>query len=543
MKKKYSITGIDCANCAAKLEAKMNELPEVESVTLSFTTQQLYVEAENPDEAVKALQALADKVEPGTEIGSLKRGKRKAKAHSHEHHHHHDDDGDCCCGHDHDHEHHHHHHDDDGDCCCGHDHEHEHHEHDHDDDGDCCCGHDHEHEHHHHDHDDEDCCCGHDHEHEHHHHDHDDEDEEKTSFFAEHKDAIVLAIGAVLFVVAELVEKFANVQYLPEGIFVIAYIILGAEIVLTAVKNLFGGKVFDENFLMSIATIGAFVVGDFAEAVGVMLFYRIGELFEDVAVNKSRKQIMEAVDMRPEMVRLYEEGKVIEVDPEDVKVGDCIEIRPGDRIPLDGTVLRGESRIDTSAVTGEPVPVAVAPGSEVLSGCVNTSGILYLQVDKLLEDSMVTRILEAVENAAASKPKMDRFITKFARIYTPFVVLAATATAIIPSIVTGDWAHWVYTALTFLIISCPCALVLSVPLAFFAGIGAGSKLGILFKGGVSLEMLADIKAVVMDKTGTITEGNFKVESVIHLQKNRSLRGPAVQRVRQHIRSQSAFVKR
>ena len=572
MKKKYSITGIDCANCAAKLEAKMNELPEVESVTLSFTTQQLYVEAENPDETVKALQALADKVEPGTEIGSLKRGRKKAKAHSHEHHHHHDDDGDCCCGHDHDHEHHHHHHDDDGDCCCGHDHDHEHHHHDHDDDGDCCCGHDHDHEHHHYDHDDEDCCCGHDHDHEHHHHHHDDdgdcccghdhehhrhhhdddedcccghdhehhrhhhdddedsccdhdhdhyyhhddeeEEEEKTSFFAEHKDAIVLAIGAVLFVVAELVEKFANVQYLPESIFVIAYIILGAEIVLTAVKNLFGGKVFDENFLMSIATIGAFVVGDFAEAVGVMLFYRIGELFEDVAVNKSRKQIMEAVDMRPEMVRLYEEGKVIEVDPEDVKVGDCIEIRPGDRIPLDGTVLRGESRIDTSAVTGEPVPVAVAPGSEVLSGCVNTSGILYLQVDKLLEDSMVTRILEAVENAAASKPKMDRFITKFARIYTPFVVLAATATAIIPSIVTGDWAHWVYTALTFLIISCPCALVLSVPLAFFAGIGAGSKLGILFKGGVSLEMLADIKAVVMDKTGTITEGNFKVESVI-----------------------------
>ena len=541
MKKKYSITGIDCANCAAKLEEKMNELPEVESVTLSFTTQQLYVEAENPDEAVKALQALADKVEPGTEIGSLKRGRKKAHHHEHDHehhHHHHDDDGNCCCGHDHDHEHEHHehHHDDDGDCCCGHDHDHEHHHYDHDDedsccghdhdhehhhydhdDEDCCCGHDHDHEHHHHDHDDDgDCCCGHDHDHEHHHHDHDDEEEEeeKTSFFAEHKDAIVLAIGAVLFVVAELVEKFANVQYLPEGIFVIAYIILGAEIVWTAVKNLFGGKVFDENFLMSIATIGAFVVGDFAEAVGVMLFYRIGELFEDVAVNKSRKQIMEAVDMRPEMVRLYEEGKVIEVDPEDVKVGDCIEIRPGDRIPLDGTVLRGESRIDTSAVTGEPVPVAVAPGSEVLSGCVNTSGILYLQVDKLLEDSMVTRILEAVENAAASKPKMDRFITKFARIYTPFVVLAATATAIIPSIVTGDWAHWVYTALTFLIISCPCALVLSVPLAFFAGIGAGSKLGILFKGGVSLEMLADIKAVVMDKTGTITEGNFKVESVI-----------------------------
>ena len=554
MKKKYSITGIDCANCAAKLEAKMNELPEVESVTLSFTTQQLYVEAENPDEAVKALQALADKVEPGTEIGSLKRGRKKAKAHSHEHHHHHDDDGDCCCGHDHDHEHHHHHHDDDGDCCCGHDHDHEHHHHDHDDDGDCCCGHDHEHEHHHHHHDDDgDCCCGHDHEHEHHEHDHDDdedcccghdhehhrhhhdddedsccdhdhdhyyyhddeeEEEEKTSFFAEHKDAIVLAIGAVLFVVAEFVEKFANVQYLPEGIFVIAYIILGAEIVLTAVKNLFGGKVFDENFLMSIATIGAFVVGDFAEAVGVMLFYRIGELFEDVAVNKSRKQIMEAVDMRPEIVRYVDGNNVIELAPEEIEVGDVIEVRPGDRIPLDGVIIKGDSRIDTSAVTGEPVPVGVKEGSEVVSGCVNMSGVIYVKVEKILEESMVSRILEAVENAAASKPKIDRFISKFARVYTPIVVFAALATAVIPSFITGNWHYWIYTALTFLVISCPCALVLSVPLAFFAGIGAGSKKGILFKGGVSLESLAAVKAVVMDKTGTVTEGNFKVAQIV-----------------------------
>ena len=554
MKKKYSITGIDCANCAAKLEAKMNELPEVESVTLSFTTQQLYVEAENPDEAVKALQALADKVEPGTEIGSLKRGRKKAKAHSHDHHHHHDDDGDCCCGHDHDHEHHHHHHDDDGDCCCGHDHDHEHHHHDHDDDGDCCCGHDHEHEHHHHHHDDDgDCCCGHDHEHEHHEHDHDDdedcccghdhehhrhhhdddedsccdhdhdhyyyhddeeEEEEKTSFFAEHKDAIVLAIGAVLFVVAEFVEKFANVQYLPEGIFVIAYIILGAEIVLTAVKNLFGGKVFDENFLMSIATIGAFVVGDFAEAVGVMLFYRIGELFEDVAVNKSRKQIMEAVDMRPEIVRYVDGNNVIELAPEEIEVGDVIEVRPGDRIPLDGVIIKGDSRIDTSAVTGEPVPVGVKEGSEVVSGCVNMSGVIYVKVEKILEESMVSRILEAVENAAASKPKIDRFISKFARVYTPIVVFAALATAVIPSFITGNWHYWIYTALTFLVISCPCALVLSVPLAFFAGIGAGSKKGILFKGGVSLESLAAVKAVVMDKTGTVTEGNFKVAQIV-----------------------------
>lgn len=475
MKKKYTITGIDCANCAAKLEAKMNELPEVDSVVLSFPTQQLYVEAENPDEVIPTLQKLADKIEPGTVIEALRRMKKSVKTHEHHHEHEH---GEHCE-------------------CSDHHHEHEHGEH-------CGCSD------HHHEHECGEHCGRSDHHEETQTHE---QKTDKVSFFSEHKDAFVLAIGAVLFIVAELVENFASIAYLSDVMFIIAYVVLGAEIVWTAVKNLFSGKVFDENFLMSIATIGAFVIGDFAEAVGVMLFYRIGEFFEDVAVNRSRKQIMDAVDMRPEMVRLYKNDRVIEVDPEDVSIGDCIEIRPGDRIPLDGTILRGESRIDTSAVTGEPVPVAVKEGSEVLSGCVNTSGILYLRVDKLLEDSMVTRILEAVENAAASKPKMDRFITKFARVYTPFVVFLALATAIIPSIITGEWSHWIYTALTFLIISCPCALVLSVPLAFFAGIGAGSKLGILFKGGVSLEMLADIKAVVMDKTGTITEGNFKVESV------------------------------
>ena len=322
-----------------------------------------------------------------------------------------------------------------------------------------------------------------------------------------------MASGAVFFLAAVLAEHFLSIPYLANGLFVAAYVILGGEIVITAGKNLFRGKMFDENFLMTIATIGAFLIGDFAEAVGVMLFYRVGEFFEDVAVNKSRKQIMDAVDMRPEVVRLYKNDEVTEINPEDAVIGDIIEIRPGDRIPLDGLVIRGESRIDTSAVTGEPVPVAVKEGSQVLSGCVNTSGVLYLKVEKLLEDSMVTRILEAVENAAASKPKIDRFITKFSRVYTPFVVFLALGTAVIPSLLTGEWMKWIYTALSFLIISCPCALVLSVPLAFFAGIGAGSKRGILFKGGASLEMLADIKTVVMDKTGTITEGNFKVASV------------------------------
>lgn len=461
MKKKYSITGIDCANCAAKLEAKMNELPQVEHVTLTFATQQLLVEAENPDEVVPALQKLADQVEPGTKIGELSR------SHGHKHHdgHHHGEEG-CECCHD---DHHHHEH-------SAHDHGHEHH-------------HDHEHTH--------------DHNHEHHH--------EGEGFG--NMELVTLIGGAVLFAVAALLEHFADIPYAASILFVVAYVILGGEIVITAAKNLFRGKMFDENFLMTIATIGAFVIGDFAEAVGVMLFYRVGEYFEDVAVDKSRRQIMDAVDMRPEVVRLYEDGKVTEVEPEAVQIGNCIEIRPGDRIPLDGTVIRGESRIDTSAVTGEPVPVAVGPGSQILSGCVNTSGVLYLEVEKLLEDSMVTRILEAVENAAASKPKIDRFITKFARIYTPFVVFLALGTAIIPSLVTGNWSKWIYTALSFLIISCPCALVLSVPLAFFAGIGAGSKRGILFKGGAALEMLASVKTIVMDKTGTITEGNFQVESV------------------------------
>ena len=266
---------------------------------------------------------------------------------------------------------------------------------------------------------------------------------------------------------------------------------------------------------MSIATIGAFVVGEFAEAVGVMLFYRIGELFEEKAVERSRSQIMDVIDMRPEVVNLVgEHGDVTVIDAEEAEINDILLVRPGDRIPLDGVITDGETMIDTSPVTGEPVPVSVSVGSEVTSGCLNTSGVIKIKVEKVLEESMVTRIMDSVENAAASKPKMDRFITRFSRVYTPFVVCLALATAIIPSLVTGNWTHWVYTALTFLVISCPCALVLSVPLAFFSGIGAGSKIGILFKGGAALETLKDITSVVMDKTGTITKGNFKVQDVI-----------------------------
>lgn len=561
MKKKYHIEGIDCANCAAKVEKKMNDLPDV-SVTLTFATSQLLVEAENPDEVLPKLREIADKMEPGTVIEEIS----KAKKHSGKKktHHHHDDedscDDDCCCHGEHDeHEHHHHHHDDE-DCC----------------DGDCCCHGEHEgHEHHHHKHLDGvtkkkyriegiDCpnCAA------------KVErkmnelpdvavtltfatsqllleaknpdevlpklreiadkmepgtvieeysSEKKTSVEADEDggdddvkvELIKIAIGAFVFIGGVVCQKYLNVipaVYIE--LFVVSYIILGGEVVLKAVKNLFRGKLFDENFLMSIATIGAFATGEYPEAVGVMLFYEIGELFEDIAVGKSRKQIMEAVDMRPEVVRYIDGDNVIELDPEEIEIGDIIEVRPGDRIPLDGVVVKGDSRIDTSAVTGEPVPVEVKEGSEVVSGCVNMSGLIYVKVEKLLKESMVSRILEAVENAAASKPKIDRFISKFARIYTPIVVFAALATAVIPSLITGNWHYWVYTALTFLVISCPCALVLSVPLAFFAGIGAGSKKGILFKGGVSLESLAEVKAVVMDKTGTVTEGKFKVAQIV-----------------------------
>lgn len=294
---------------------------------------------------------------------------------------------------------------------------------------------------------------------------------------------------------------------------VIGYILLGGKVVLTAVKNLTKGQIFDENFLMSIATLGAFAIREWPEAVGVMLFYRIGEYFEHIAVEKSRTQIMEAVDMRPEVVNLVIGAEVREIPAEEAKVGDILLVRPGDRIPLDSVVIEGESRIDTSPVTGEPVPVKVGYGDEVTSGCVNTNGLIKIRVEKILEESMVTRILDSVENAAASKPKIDHFITRFARIYTPIVVLLALGTAIIPSLFTGNWNYWIYTALSFLVMSCPCALVLSVPLAFFSGIGAGSKKGILFKGGISLEAMSHVNAVVMDKTGTITEGNFVVQEI------------------------------
>ena len=326
------------------------------------------------------------------------------------------------------------------------------------------------------------------------------------------RERIEIVAGAGLFLAGILLKD--KYELFSTILFVSSYLTLGWEILLTAGKNICKGRMLDENFLMSIATLGAFAIQEYAEAVGVMLFYRIGEMFEHIAVEKSRGQIMSAVDLRPEVVSREQNGVTEVIPAEQAQVGDLLIVRPGDRIPLDGTVIDGESRIDTSPVTGEPVPVKVEKGDSLVSGCVNTSGLLKMRVEKVLEDSMVTRILDSVEHAAASKPKIDKFITRFARVYTPFVVALALATAILPSLATGNWSYWVYTALTFLVISCPCALVLSVPLAFFSGIGAGSKRGILFKGGIAIEALQGVKTVVMDKTGTITEGNFVVQKCV-----------------------------
>ena len=335
-------------------------------------------------------------------------------------------------------------------------------------------------------------------------------------------DAVTIAVivAGLLFVAYEGLSIVVPSIGLPESIetpiYYIAYILLAFPVLRIAGRNILKGQVFDENFLMSIATLGAIAIDALPEAVGVILFYRIGEFFEEKATDRSRTEIMNAVDMRPQEVRVVDTcggGEIVVMAPEKVEVGWTIEVRPGDLIPLDGTVLEGETRVNTAPVTGEPVPVRAVPGTQLMSGCINESGRITMRVDKVLEESMVTKILDAVENAASSKPKIDRFITRFARVYTPIVVFLALAVAIIPSLITGEWHKWIYTALTFLVISCPCALVLSVPLAFFSGIGNASKHGILLKGGRVIEALANVKAVALDKTGTITSGEFKVHSV------------------------------
>lgn len=487
-KKVYILEHLGCANCAAKMEKRILALPGVEDATITYATRQLRLSAEDPDALLPEIQSICSSIESEVIVTERKKktsSQRDTLQSSEEHGHEHHEHGESCS--------------------CGHEHHHEHH-----------------HEH------DESCGCGHDHHHEHHdeHSEIESETKPKKSFFRkENMELITIAVGAILFILGEILhETLFHGETFPPVLIVlclVAYIILGWKIILTAIKNLPKGQIFDENFLMTIATLGALAIQNYMEAVGIILFFRVGEYFEHRAVENSRKSIMEAVDMRPEVVHLVVGDQVKVIDAEDAVIGDILLVRPGDRIPLDGIIIEGESQLDTSPVTGEPVPVSVHVGDEIVSGCVNSSKLLKMRVEKPLEESMVTRILNSMENAAASKPQMERFITKFARIYTPFVVLMATFTAVIPSLNIirifpngGDWNYWIHTALTFLVISCPCALVLSVPLAFFSGLGAGSKKGILFKGGSSLEAIKNITTVIMDKTGTITRGDFRVQKVI-----------------------------
>ena len=419
----FLVNNLGCAHCASKMEAKIGQMPEVASCTLTYATKQLRVEAAHPLELLPRIQQICASIESEVTVTPRAvRGETKREA---------QEDG----------------------------------------------------------------------------------DEGK-------RDLVRIITGAAALVIGKVLEHFLPATgVLPCNIaalilFVVGYVYCGWGVLKQAAVNIAHGRALDENFLMSIATLGAFAIGDYAEALGVMVFYRVGEYFEDKAVEKSRSNIMEALDLRPEVVNLMEGGEVRTIPAEDALPGDVVLVRPGDRVPLDGTVLEGESLLDTSAITGEPVPVAVRPGDSVTSGCVNQNGALTVRVEKELSESMVTRIMDSVENAAAAKPHIDRFISRFCKVYTPFVVALAVLTALIPSIVTGNWGYWVKTALTFLVISCPCALVLSVPLAFFAGIGLGSKKNVLFKGGSAMEAICNVKAVVMDKTGTLTRGVFTVQRIL-----------------------------
>ena len=296
-------------------------------------------------------------------------------------------------------------------------------------------------------------------------------------------------------------------------LFIAPFLVVGLDVVIKAVRNISHGQVFDENFLMLIATVGAFVVGEYEEGVAVMLFYQVGEFFQNIAVEKSRKSIKDLMDIAPEFANVERDGEIVTIDPDEVEIGDIIVVKPGEKVPVDGIVILGESTLDTSSLTGESVPRTIRVDDDIISGCVNVSSVIKMKATKEYDDSTVAQILELVENAGAKKGKTEKFITKFARVYTPLVVLGAVVLFLIPSLITGDWFEWLQRACTFLVVSCPCALVISVPLGFFAGIGNASKKGILVKGGVYLEQAAKINTVVFDKTGTLTRGVFEITSI------------------------------
>lgn len=327
------------------------------------------------------------------------------------------------------------------------------------------------------------------------------------------KKGIKIIIALILFIIAMTI-KFNN-EIINNVIFIISYLIVGLEILRKAIRNIIRGKIFDENFLMSIATIGAFGIGEFPEAVAVMLFYQVGELFQSYAVDKSRKSISDLMDIRPDYADVERNGKIEKVDPDEVKIGEIIVVKPGEKIPLDGIVVEGKTSLDTKALTGESLPREASEGEEILSGSINLTGVIKIKVTKEFGESTVSKILDLVENASSKKSKSENFISKFAEYYTPIVVIIAVILAIVPPLLIKDatFSDWLYRALSFLVVSCPCALVISIPLSFFGGIGGASKMGVLIKGSNYLEQLANAEIVVFDKTGTLTEGVFEVQKV------------------------------
>ena len=332
------------------------------------------------------------------------------------------------------------------------------------------------------------------------------------------KKEVIIIISAVLFAIALFVKMNQTLQLI---LMLVAYILLGKDTVLKAVKNVEKGDFFDENFLMTIATLGAIIIGEYPEAVAVMLFYEVGELFQSYAINKSRKSIADMMDIKPEYANVIRDNKSQKVDPDEVKIDEIIEIKPGERVPLDAIIVKGETTLDTSALTGESVPVEVREGATILSGCININALILAKVTKEYFDSTVNKVLDLVENAASKKSTSERLITRFAKIYTPIVIGLAVLLAIFPPIISGEYNFrvWIFRALSFLVVSCPCAFVISIPLSFFSGIGAASRAGVLIKGGNYLEALSKVDTVVFDKTGTLTKGVFNVQKVVVLDKN------------------------
>ncbi|MGG7178849.1 heavy metal translocating P-type ATPase [Clostridium paraputrificum] len=444
---KLFLKGLDCANCANKIESKVNSLEEVEEAVVNFSLGLLIINtkdnvlvADIKDKATKIVKAL----EPEVEVQEYKSNIKKTSKNV------------CASG-----------------KCDGHDH-HEHNDHHEHDEG---TGHDHDH---------------------------------GGSFKL--KDNISLFIGLAIYIVAMIMGEEGSVALI---LFIVSYILVGGKVVLSACRNIARGQVFDENFLMTVATLGAFAIGEYPEAVAVMIFYEIGELFQSYAVNKSRKSISSLMDIRAEYANLLVDGNEKKVIPEEVGIDDIILIKAGERIPLDGIVIEGRSSLDTSALTGESLPRTVKENEEILAGAINLTGVIKVKVTKEFGESTVARILELVQNASSKKAPTEKFITKFSRYYTPVVVFSALALAVIPPLFIADatFSDWVYRALIFLVVSCPCALVVSIPLGLFAGIGGASNKGILVKGGNYLESLKDVETVVFDKTGTLTKGVFKVVKI------------------------------